>query len=816
MEKKEFTTLDEKEKFVEEISDSISNYKTSFCYAILGNNGSGRNYTINKIALNIYKSTEFEVLRFIADQITNLEHEFSTKKYVKSFEANYYLGISISIEEDNSSVINYIINTLKKIKKKKILVVAPDLDLSITGTRIFMQYLIENRKIIENKLRKKIYIITSMQELPQFIKEIELIYFNNYTFEDVKDYIIGNMIKSLGKIKDINDKVKSIYKITNGDIDLVNLIYKDFIYRNNSENESLIEIVNQQIEQISKKGNNQKIDEKYIEEIILTSSLTIECFNQYFLSQITNCNTTTVDNIIDLALKENLYHDYGIHRVDFKSPIVKNILYKRTLEKNSFKVIDIYNYLTKYRLEEYYLRAYYLILHTHVINQNVISLLILAISKAYLLRDFWVIEKVRKLLKEYSYIDYDKIETMINCYETHYSGRYDESLNLLDELKDFGFNNVARAEYNRLMFRNYYLKSTSNIQFLRCLHNLNDCLSNKLVLKLDEGFDLADEVALKLQIIYDICPYILDDKNDYKLFEEKYNQSRQISRQIIDNYRGLSVSEYITNIFNRKAFLYANPIATGVYYDEAKSFFKENEIWDEYVITLICEAGTIISCGDFDKSINNLEIAERLLVEKNITIPNVEKLYNNKYIAEFLKYESENDEQLIYEFAKITIGKLESLLTNVANASNHVILTNLASLYLYINSIESYKQIKKKIECSLKCEDVSDINDIEINDFYRYHFALDEIYYGSLIKDWEYCEKVNNKLKSFIPSLFKKQENIWKYKEEALQEMIDNKKIYSGYDYCNNFVRIRQREKEIVKFYYRGLMLSDLQYTSYN
>ena len=55
-----------------------------------------------------------------------------------------------------------------------------------------------------------------------------------------------------------------------------------------------------------------------------------------------------------------------------------------------------------------------------------------------------------------------------------------------------------------------------------------------------------------------------------------------------------SIAKYMENVFNRKAFLFVNQTQCNIYYDKAKKYFYDNQIWDEYCITLICEAGTDI------------------------------------------------------------------------------------------------------------------------------------------------------------------------------------------------------------------------------
>ena len=85
-----------------------------------------------------------------------------------------------------------------------------------------------------------------------------------------------------------------------------------------------------------------------------------------------------------------------------------------------------------------------------------------------------------------------------------------------------------------------------------------------------------------------------------------------------------------------------------------------------------------------------------------------------------------------------------------------------------------------------------------------------------MIEEWEQAEKIACNLKDFVPSLFKKQEVFWDKKLLALKEIIITKRKVNGYDFCRNLVPLKRRASELAVFFCRGLMLSDIQYTSYD
>lgn len=191
-------------------------------------------------------------------------------------------------------------------------------------------------------------------------------------------------------------------------------------------------------------------------------------------------------------------------------------------------------------------------------------------------------------------------------------------------------------------------------------------------------------------------------------------------------------------------------------------------------------------------------------------------MYNNKTIAEFLLLEKKaNNQKSRNSAARMAIKQLKQLLLSKSCTTEYVILTNICSLSLYCNNDKQYIIHKKKIEKLYGCQDISNIDDYNIDDFYRYYFAWFELYRSMRDEYWDKAELICNKLDGFVPSIFRKQEIFWKQKNEAVKELITLKKIISPYDFCNNLVKYKQKESILAKFFHRGLMLSDLQYTSY-
>lgn len=809
---------------VEKLYSEILKNLNGFSIALVGDNGAGKKYVLHLLTKKITPKCGATVLRFIGEQLTNDEKNIKKTDVAVTIEIAHILGFSLSFNKSNDTILKYIMNELKKIRKKIILIIAADFNKESINIKNFIDILVKNKQYIEKQLHKRIFVIISSDDKKGLSDSFKIIDFVSYDTEDLKEYLEEFLLKGL-KLDSLNnhdDKLTILYSLTNGNFNLTNLIYRQVLFNEDVHNEELIYLVQKRMEDLKKKGLQDKIDERVIEDIILTSSLCVDYFNNFLLAEVTEKDVNDIDNTIYLGVKENLYRKQSNSRkYEFTSNQIKDELFKFALDKNASKIVKIYNYISKFKPEEYYLRAYYLLLYQGECDANSFSLILLALSKSYLFHDHWMQIKLRDLLNNFSTSKYwkDNFTVFSQAYENYNNGQYEEALQNLDEINILEFNDIVKAEFYRLIFKNYYLLSKCDFRFKKAYRTLKLMMENDIKLNLSDQFYNAGEATLMLRILIDVAPYVLDDENDYSTFTDLYEKSIEVSRifQYADN--DFQVSQYIKNIFYRKAFLFTNPMTANIYYEEAKAFFSRYQIWDELAITLICEAGTMIACGEYADSIENIVQARRLIEEKSIVIPDEEKLYNNLYISEFLMFESTHtDIDMLHEYAIGTIQKLEALIQNRdrPDAVNHVILTNIASLYLYCADIDNYEKIKIRIQKSLKCDNVADIKDESINDFYRYHFALDEIYCAMLKGEWDNSRIIQCQMQNFVPALFKKQENFWVKKNDAISKIITSRKLLNGYEYCNELVEIKQREQYPARFFYRGLMLSDLQYTSFD
>ena len=90
-----------------------------------------------------------------------------------------------------------------------------------------------------------------------------------------------------------------------------------------------------------------------------------------------------------------------------------------------------------------------------------------------------------------------------------------------------------------------------------------------------------------------------------------------------------------------------------------------------------------------------------------------------------------------------------------------------------------------------------------------------EIFRNIRNQNWSQAQTLLDSIRDFIPALSHKEEILVEKKINATQEIIMSRKNVDAYYFCNNLYIDKRAAATQTKFYYRGLPLSDLQYTSF-
>lgn len=771
-------------------------------FLVIGEKGTGKKYILNRIINELVDYENLSVYKPVGDEFIDCNEYIYTKKISKAsiqFNLSTFFGISISTDERSKTKTNYILNILRKIPNNNIAFIISDWNDLTIEIREFVNILIKEKDFFTSQTNKSYFFIISNEQPESMLVKFEYIELAKYLERDVIDYLISTF--------DFDEsKAIRIFNLCGSNLNLVTLLAQELDEKNAIYENTLENLILHKLDECKRKAQEKDIRSEQIEHIIITCAFCLRSFTNEEISHITELNSKIVSDSFHISTNENLFVQENM-TYDFLSDEIKNILQTR-FNYNSSTYIDYYKYLTQNKPDEYYQRALYIIKYHNTITKNAASLLVLSLLLNHI--QLWETNynNIEKIIYQYNikYLAlFQKIKAFYIAYRNGQGELANESIKGYDKLL---LNSVGNAAIERAIFQNNY-KCKQKIQVESLYYNLMYYINNPLYI-LEDNICNNEELLLKLKIIYTLLPYVIDDRNDIDTFNILNEQGNVIYRNLCSMPYEIKGLTYMKNIMNRKAFLFAHPKATSSYYIEAELYFRENEIWDQYCMSLISHAGTLLACGEYQDSISLCKEALKVINEKKILLDAPQKLYNNYYIAIFLNKEKNlSDKALLFKEAETTISKLKKLLTSESNASNHVILTNIASLQLYCDKFDDYLFTKTIIESSLQCEDVSDLNDDSVNDFYRYHFACFELYYLQRNEKWEECVNLIKHISAFVPALFKKFENMLEDKFHFFMKKLSAHISLDGPDFC-----LWRKTIKSSTFLDRGLLLSDLQFTS--
>lgn len=824
----EYAGLNGRNQLVNDLSDKFENQTAFSVTFIHARCGQGKSYIVNHIIKKLEASEKIKVYCSCSDEIISpTDNALINSRSLNSLSVTagnsaFSFGLGIGWE-NNNSIYNKIRNLLSAKFKNNILICVENISDVSDELRFLTTSIIQNIQKLEKEFKKKIFLlITDTQDIYReviykYINSCETISLPPYSINDTRDFLLQK-----GVLHGVSEEnLKRFFELSQGNLEVVDFLYEEFLVNENGYISTLQDVVTKRISTIKSQGEKHDISGKKMETIVFAASLALKKFSAQFLREIVAEKIEDVKDGLDIAKDEALLEKDLKKYYSFISADIQNYIAKITMERHEEILITYYKFYTLNEQDEYYFRAYYIYKYIGGVSSLSFSLFILSYSAARKMEDDLKIRKIENILASDSADK--KYKEAFAVIKDYYDSLY-KHLPLTDmaqkykNIKKYDWELPVRAELTCEYF--HYIYRNTKMNKPTYINLLNECINyamNELTIS-NSSIDMVeavDETVLRLKIIYEISPCVLDQLNDYDKFKKLYNKSQELSYS--KNVRQHGIGEYVENVFNRKAFLFANQAACNIYYEKAKSYFARNEIWVEYYITLVCQAGTDIVIQEFDEAIELCKTAVFEANQRDIKIPQIEKLYNNQIIAEFLLAEQDaKTPQKTISFAKKAIKELRALLTGEKNATQFVIYTNICSLYLYSNNDKQYVTYKRKLEKLYECKDISNVADESIDDFYRYYFSWFELYRKINSCNWEDAWHYVNQLDDFVPALFRKQEIFWNEKNDAVKQLINNKETISAYNFCHNLVKTKRTEQVLSKFFYRGLMLSDLQYTSYS
>lgn len=831
-----YKNLEGRNRLIDKLTNGYISALAPSVTLILGNHGSGKSYVIFNVINKIHRMNSNNKLQIYISEDDKLSlYGNSSKKSIDNIEATISLpirwGIGIDIAttasaEKNDSQFNQICNILKKKFSSDLLICLTDYSNLDNKVKYLIGLLVKNITNLENIFNHHLYFLISNVDdscITDFLPcTIERNILEDYDENDILQYLTDKHKVIVDK-EDIEEKIRQIKKICASNLKLVDFLYVDLVEQDADFFRALDSVVTYRINQLKKDGLTRNVNEYDMEDIILSSSISLKNFGSQEIASITHKETNTVRESLYLAQKQVILEKNSSNFYSFACDEVQAILKKELNYKNRERYLDYYTYYSSREQDQYFLRAYYLWAYNEHLKNEIFALLILSYSEAISFNNLEQIKKIEGLFaKEQNTYYYNDFEIIKSFYSSLCQDMpdYDNIKKIYHDLQKDYFEIPLKAElaraYFHFMYKNY---KPWDLQIKQILNQLIQYAEESIYLMFSQypiDIPVIDETVLRLRIIYNIAPYILDTLNDTELFKRIYDRSLSLSQNMKISQSSKSIAKYVENVFNRKAFLFVNQTQCNIYYDKAKKYFYDNQIWDEYCVTLICEAGTDIVIQKYDEAIEACRKAMQVSSENEILIPHPQKMANNMIVADFFRYEQSHSKKYCFRYAKKATQKLKKQLRRIPCATEFVIVTNICSLNLYHGNIGEYLKFKKYLERLMECADVSDVGDEDVDDFYRYYFACFEIYRYILEGKWQQAEKITNLLNGFVPALFRKQEVFWDKKLLAFKKIILNQEILDGYDFCNKLVPLKRRSSELASFFCRGLMLSDLQYTSYD
>ncbi|KGR73187.1 DNA repair protein, partial [Streptococcus phocae subsp. salmonis] len=223
----------------------------------------------------------------------------------------------------------------------------------------------------------------------------------------------------------------------------------------------------------------------------------------------------------------------------------------------------------------------------------------------------------------------------------------------------------------------------------------------------------------------------------------------------------------------------------------------------EQYYTLGSLLGLYIISSEYEKA---KEVTNELkALSEDSDLPLYWKSENNFIVLDFLSYPRDDFEYWKNRFEKI-LKQYE-----VNDVSKHLIYTNLCSISLYYSHIEDYKTYKNRLEELMEVDDLSDIEDASIDDFYRYFFGWFE-FCRLLLESQQQAKIKYDQLKDFYPVIFESEKRMLFEKHRRYKKIFDSD-IKTGKEFSEFLITSKFSAREW-NHYRRGLMVTDIQYTS--
>ena len=640
--------------------------------------------------------------------------------------------------------------------------------------KLFFIRLINNISSYEKKYNKSIIIVVGGTEFKSndivFSKKLEI---HRFELNDLKDILNNIQTPNIS-----NDLIDKLYPLTKGNLEKIYNVIS--LAPDNSNIEKLLDDL---LNTIEKDFRENKIDIDFIYQL----SVLPEYFNPYDAEEYFNLKTFQIEKAIDILIKLLVLIPVK-NRINFYSLILimkdKLLL---TVEKGQKEIYRrYYQYLCgkepfNYRLKieivaklkesQEYLLSLYLLWHEHLSNQNEI------------------LESEKKSLYKLEFLTEETKSIFFKCIKYKYT---DGTNSLYKEILPENSLLSSILLKNDINFQG---NTSQDFSF----HSLCDILYENILV--ESAKDVIVEPIHYLSCIYMLLPHLIDKLNEidkFQVLNEKIVKKFYTTKDIEQS------AQYLKNIYLRKSFLYKDNDRSINDANIALKFFRDIDDTIEQYYTLGSLLGLLLISSDYEQANQVRQEIESLSDKYNLPI--YWKSKNNFILLDFLSgLEGE------FDYWK---SQFENILAeyNLNDVSKHLIYTNLCSISLYFSKIENYKCYKIKLEELMEVDDLSDINDTSIDDFYRYFFGWFEFCKLLLENSQQLAKNKYRQLQNFYPIIFESEKKMLIEKHRRYEKILESS-IKTGKEFSEFLLQSKFSSKEWA-YFRRGLMLTDIQYTS--
>ena len=641
--------------------------------------------------------------------------------------------------------------------------------------KVFFIRLINNISHYEKKYNKSIIIVVGGTEFKNsninFSKNFDI---HHFELNDLKD-TLGNIIQ-VSNLSD--DLVDTLYPLTKGNLEKIyNFIS---LSQNNSKTERLLDDL---LNTIEKDFRENKIDVDFIYQL----SVLPEYFNPYDAEEYFNLKTFQIEKAIDI-LKKLLVLIPVKNRTNFYSLILimkdKLLL---TVEKGQKEIYRRYyhylcgkepfNYrlkieiLAKLKESQEYLLSLYLLWYEHLLNQNEI------------------LESEKNSLNRLEFLTEETKSVFFKCINHKYTN---DANSLYTEILPESSLLASILLKNDINFQGNTSQDFSFKSLCDTLYENIFAESNK---------DIIIEPVHYLSCIYMLLPHLIDKLNEVDKFQvlnenivKKFYTTKDIEQS----------AQYLENIYLRKSFLYKDNDRSINDANKALKFFTDIDDKIEQYYTLGSLLGLLLVSSNYERA-KQVKYEIEALSDKH-NLPVYWKSKNNFVVLDFLSGVKGDFDYWKSQFERI-INEYE-----LNDVIKHLIYTNLCSISLYYSKIEEYRCYKTILEELMRVEDLADLDDTSIDDFYRYYFGWFEFCLLLLENKHQQAKNKYNQLEGFSPVIFESDKKLLVEKHRRYKKILESD-IETGKEFSDFISQTKFSSREW-NYFRRGLMLTDIQYTS--